>query len=211
MKHQDIPANAGAQLELLRDLQQKNLNFRSISKVVERDPAISYRMLRLANSAAVGARGEINSVEKALIVLGEDRFRHVAALVIASSLSSDRPAEILRLALARARFCELGARLTGCDATEQYLLGLFSLLPAMLQISMEDVLATIAFRPEMRDALMGERNIDSCLLRWIESYSRGNWSSCDQIANELPIDADPLQQSALDAMNWADKMLQSIL
>lgn len=211
MTHQDIPANAEAQLELLRNLQQKNLNFQSISKVVERDPAISYRILRLANSAAVGARGEINSVEKALIVLGEDRFRHIAALTIATALSSGRPAEVLRLALARARFCELGAGLTGCDATEQYLLGLFSLLPAMLQISMEDALATIAFRTEIRNALMGECNADSCLLRWIESYSHGHWSSCDLIANELQIDPDPLQQCAMDAMNWADKMLHSVL
>jgi EAL and modified HD-GYP domain-containing signal transduction protein len=173
MTKRDIPANAMAQMELLRELQQKDLDFRAVSRVVERDPAITYRLLRTVNAAGTGVRGELFSVEKALMALGEDRFRRMVTLAVAAALSSGGSKEALRLALFRARFCELGAALTGREGTEQYLLGLFSLLPAMLQISMEEAVETIGPRAEIREALMGECNHDSRLLRWVEFYMRG--------------------------------------
>lgn len=210
LKKQDIPANRLARLELLAALQQKDLNFRAVSEVVERDPAITYRLLRMVNAAGTGLRGEIFSVEKALMVLGEDRFRRVAALAVAAALTTGRSREALRVALARARFCELGAGLTGRAVTEQYLLGLFSLLPAMLQMRMEDAVEAIAPRAEIRAALMGECNEDSGLLRWVEFCMRGEWLRCDGIARELGVATGQLRQYALDAMSWADANLHSI-
>lgn len=210
MTKRDIPANAMAQMELLRELQQKDLDFRAVSRVVERDPAITYRLFRTVNAAGTGVRGELFSVEKALMALGEDRFRRMVTLAVAAALSSGGSKEALRLALSRARFCELGAALTGREGTEQYLLGLFSLLPAMLQISMEEAVETIGPRAEIREALMGKCNHDSRLLRWVEFYMRGEWLICDRIASELRLNSSRLRQCALEAMNWADTMLHSM-
>jgi EAL and modified HD-GYP domain-containing signal transduction protein len=164
----------------------------------------------MVNSAGTGMRGEIFSVDKALLVVGEERFRRVATLAVAAALTTGRTREALRLALARARFCELGAGLTGRPVTEQYLLGLFSLLPAMLQMQMEDAIEAIAPRAEIRAALMGECNEDSRLLRWVEFYMRGEWLRCDEIALELGVAASQLRQCAMDAMSWADTNLHAL-
>ena len=209
IRNRDIPANCAAQLKILGKLQQKTLDFQELGQLVERDPALSYRLLRMLNSAAFGLRGEIRSIEKALVTIGENHFRRIAMLAIASTLNCCASPELLRLALARARFCELGATLTRQDPGEQYLLGLFSLLPAMLQIPMQELLTFVALRSEIRDALAGQPIHDAQLLRWIEAFELADWSACDHIARNLQIGAEQLQQCGLDAMNWADTTLQT--
>jgi EAL and modified HD-GYP domain-containing signal transduction protein len=114
------------------------------------------------------------------------------------------------MALVRARFCELGAEKAGHDPTEQYLLGLFSLLPAMMQISMERAMAKICLREGIRDALLGTCNEESWLLRWMERHERGDWQQCDRIAELRGLDAGELNRHVMAASEWADGMLHPI-
>lgn len=205
-----VPANLSAQIELLQELQSKAIDFTEMARLVRRDPAIAYRLLRMANSAAFGIRREIRSVEMALIAVGESRFRKMAILAIAAGFCPKNKWEALRMALVRARFCELGAARAGYDQTEQYLLGLFSLLPAMMQISMEEAVARVCLREEVRCVLLGECNGVAWLLRWIESHEGGDWEACDRIVKRNALDVGELVRNLRDAVVWADGMLQPI-
>ena len=80
---------------------------------MKRDTSLTYRLLRLINSPACAMQQEVRSVEAALIAVGEETFRRMATLAIASELNSGQPMELLRMAFVRGRFCELGGGL--CD------------------------------------------------------------------------------------------------
>ena len=135
MKNRKVPANRLAHLQILKLLQQSDpLDLRQLSQLVKRDASLTYRYLRLINSPLYAMRQEVRSIMTALSLIGDDTVRRIAILAITSELNAKRPPEILRMAFVRARFCELGAGHCTLGESEQYLLGLFSLLPAMLRI-----------------------------------------------------------------------------
>lgn len=205
-----IPANLLAQVELMLVLKGEEMDFREISRLVQRDPSITYRLLRMVNSAAFGMRWRVRSVEMAMIAVGEGMFRRVAMLAIAAALCPRRSWEVLRMALVRARFCELSAAMAGYDSGEQYLLGLFSMLPAMLHIPMEEAVAKVSLRGEIREALMGSRNEEGLFLGWMELHERCGWRECDEIADRKGLDRGHLSRNVHEALAWADGMLEPI-
>jgi EAL and modified HD-GYP domain-containing signal transduction protein len=182
MQNQSIPANRIVHVEMLRELQKDPLDTKQVSDLVKRDASLTYRLLRMVNSALYGARQQIRSIHGAIVMIGDAMFRRVAMLAIASELGGDHPSELLRMAFVRGRFCELAALRSGQDATEQYLLGILSLLPAMLSVPMEYMADVLPLRPEVRGALLGDRNKERRVLDWLEFYERGNWESCDRVS-----------------------------
>jgi EAL and modified HD-GYP domain-containing signal transduction protein len=110
----------------------------------------------------------------------------------------------LQIALVRARFCELAARECGLDAAEQYLLGMLSMLPAMLAVPMEEIVPILPMRGQICDALIGTINAEGKLLAWLESQERGDWASCDQIVKTHNLDPLKLFHSYLEAVSWAE-------
>ena len=78
---------------------------------MKRDASLTYRLLRLVNSPICAMRQEVRSIQTALLAVGEETFRRIATLAITSELSADQPAEVLRMAFVRGRFCELARRL----------------------------------------------------------------------------------------------------
>ncbi len=202
-----VPANQISHIEMLRLLQQTPLDVPRASEAVKRDAALTYRLLRLVNSPACAMRQEVRSISAALMALGEDVFRRIATLAIASELNSGQPAEILRMAFVRARFCELAAAACGLNTLEQYLMGMFSMLPAMLRAPMEEILSALPLRQEIRSALLGEPNPERTLLAWLEANEQGDWQSCDAVAHEQRLDPEYLHRSYTDALVWAELSL----
>jgi hypothetical protein len=82
---------------------------KQLTQLVKRDASLTYRLLRLVNSPMCAVRQEVNSIQSALLAVGEDAFRRIATLAITSELNGNQPAEILRMAFVRGRFCELAA------------------------------------------------------------------------------------------------------
>lgn len=204
----DIPPNKLAQLQLLRNLQEREFDIKKISYVVERDAAITYRLLRLVNSPIFTYSRRVRNVETALMVVGEKAFRRIATLAITSVLNRDNTSALLRMALLRAGFCELAAPLFGFDGTEQYLLGLFSLLSAMLRVPMEQAIAPIELREEIREALLGKKSPERSLLCWMEASERGDWTTCEMIEQFQHVHERDLSRIAAEAAQWADTVLQ---
>jgi EAL and modified HD-GYP domain-containing signal transduction protein len=202
-----VPANQISHLELLRLLQQTPLDVRQASEAVKRDAAIAYRLLRLVNSPACAIRQEVCSISAALIALGEDVFRRIATLAIASELNAGQPAEILRMAFVRARFCELVAAASGLYTLEPYLMGMFSMLPAMLRAPMEEILSALPLCKQIRSALLGEPNQERTLLSWLEANEQGDWQRCDAVALEQGLDPEQLYRYLTDAIEWAELSL----
>ena len=204
-----VPANRLFHLQILQALRSDEIDLRKLSLLVKRDASITYRLLRLVNSPLSAIRQEISSIETALIVVGEDMFRRIATLAVTSELNANQPAEILRMAFVRARFCELCAGLCALGQAEQYLLGMFSLLPAMLRIPMSDLAPALPLREKIREALLCGVNVESCLLRWVESHDRGDWMKSDAIAKSHGLHVDELMRHYAESVIWAEAALHA--
>ena len=188
-------------------LQHQPMDLKQIGDLVKRDASLAYRLLRLVNSPICAIRQEVRSIEAALVAVGEDAFRRIATVAIASELNANRPPEILRMAFVRGRFCELAARLCALDPTEQYLLGMFSLLPAMLEISMVELAPNLPLREKIREALVGALSRDSSLLMWADRYEHGDWMRCDAIAQSYSLNQETLVRCFEEAVVWAEAAL----
>jgi len=170
--------------------------------LVVRDASLTYRLLRLVNSPLYAVRQEVRSIESAILMLGERTFRRIATLAIFSEFNALEPPEILHMALVRARFCEQAAGLRCLDPDEQYLLGMFSLLPAMMRQPMEKLAAELPLRNEIRQTLMGKENSDSCLLAWIQAHERNDRAARDSIAKTYGLNQKRLVEYYLGALLW---------
>lgn len=197
-----VPANRLFHLDILRQLYKDPLDLKKITPMVLRDASLTYRLLRLVNSPVYAMRQEVRSIESAIMVVGDTAFRRIAALAILSEFNAQQPPEILHMALVRARFCELGAKLCGLDPDEQYLLGMISLLPAMMRCPMETLAPELPLRDEIRRALLGEESRERCLLGWIECHERNDQAAWNAIADAHGLNQQRLVQYYIDAVVW---------
>jgi len=209
VKNRKATGNRFFHFELLRHLNRESIDLKKVAELVLRDAALTYRLLRLVNSPICAIQREVTSIEAALIIIGEQAFRRIATLAILSELNEGQPQEILQMALVRARFCALAAEMCAQDAAEQYLLGLLSLLPAMLGLPMEALTPSLPLRAEVRDALEGAANAERALLTWFEVHERGDWTACDAIAAANCLSIKKLVHSYGEAVDWARATLHA--
>ncbi|HZL52163.1 MAG TPA: HDOD domain-containing protein [Terracidiphilus sp.] len=207
LKNRNVPANRLSHIEILRLLHEDSIDLRKLSRLVKRDASLTYRLLRLINSPLCAVRQEVSSVQGALIAVGEEVFRRIATLAITSELNADQPEEVLRMAFVRGRFCELAAGQRALNSTEQYLLGLLSLLPAMLRLPMEELTPALPLREEIRQALLGAQIPERSLLAWLVSHERGEWATCDAIVEADDLDQEQLQRCYAEVVIWAEAAL----
>jgi EAL and modified HD-GYP domain-containing signal transduction protein len=208
-EHRKIPANRIFQIEILELLQSESLDMYKLGQLVRRDPSLTYRILRLVNASPDAMRQEIRSINAAMSAVGEEVFRRIATIAITSELGDEQPTEVLRMAYVRGRFCELAAFGCGLDPTEQYLLGILSLLPAMMSLPMEELAASLPLRDEIQEALLGAEVPEGKLLHWLGAHEQGDWTACDAMARKYALNAAEILRYYREAVVWAEATLRS--
>ena len=210
MENRKVPANRLSQIEILQLLRDESIELHKLTQLVKRDASLTYRLLRIVNSPICAIRQEVNSIQAALLAVGEEHFRRILTLAITSELCTDQPAEVLRMAFVRGRFCETAAPLCGLDPTEQYLLGMLSLLPAMLHRPMDELTPALPLRIEIRRALEGNANPERSLLQWLECHEYGDWAGCDAVAEAIGLNEAQSVGCFAEAVEWAEEALRSV-
>lgn len=209
LKKTKLPSNRISHFEIVRLLHHDPIDVQQITRLVMSDAALTYRVLRLVNSPIYALHRELSSIESAIIILGDDTLRRILSLAILSEMNADQPPEILHMALVRARFCELAARSTWLDPAEQYLLGMFSLVPAMLRLPMEELTSSLPLRRQICDALLGTANAERSLLTWLEHHERGHWEASDSVIQTVGITQEKMNQCYAEALIWARAAVSS--
>jgi EAL and modified HD-GYP domain-containing signal transduction protein len=209
LENHKIPGNRLVHLEILEDLQSDPVDLERMSQLVMCDASLTYRLLRLVNSPICAMRQEVTSIQTALMLVGEAAFRRIALLAIATDFSTDQPAEILRMAFERGRFCELAAPLCGLASNEQYLIGMVSLFPAMLRILLEDLIRLMPLREAARDALLGRDIPEGVLLHWMVCQEHGDWADCDAIVRSSGMSHEQVMRCHALAVEWSEEALRS--
>jgi c-di-GMP phosphodiesterase len=202
LRYTKVPANRAVHIEILKQLFLDPLNLGQLCPLVMREPSLVYRLLRMVNSPVSIIRRKVESVQEAIMFLGEDTFRRMTMLAIRCELNSGLPPEIIRKALIRAKFCELAAPLTGLKPGEQYLLGLMSMLPAMLRVPVAPFVGELPLRHPAVEALLGSSVPEGKLLDWVDALERSQFGECYRIADIHKMDKNKLDRCYLDALTW---------
>jgi EAL and modified HD-GYP domain-containing signal transduction protein len=208
LKNRQVPTNRLSHIEILQLLHHERFELKRLIHLLKQDTSLTYRLLRLVNSPMCAVRQEVSSIKSALLAVGEEAFRRIGMLAITSELNRSQPAEILRMAFVRARFCELAARLNGLNTAEQYLVGLLSLLPAMLRLPMAQLTPALPPPEEVRGALEGSANPERSLLSWLEFHERGDWAGSDLVAESNGMRKENLLNVYAEAVLWAEDALR---
>jgi EAL and modified HD-GYP domain-containing signal transduction protein len=207
--NREIAPNRINYLRLLVALTRDPLNLREVTEIVKMEASLCYRLLRLANSPLWGRRSDVTSVMDAFMLVGEDRFRMLVSVAASCEMGENHMMALTTQSLERARFCELMAPMIGEKASEQFILGLFSLLEAMLCIPMATILQTLPLRRETKAALLGATNQVSIPLCMIKNFERGLWEPCVATARTLDISEEKLTGIYIEAVKWASEAVDS--
>jgi EAL and modified HD-GYP domain-containing signal transduction protein len=151
----------------------------------------------------------ISSIQHALALLGEAETRKWISLVAIVSAAQGKPDELVKAALIRAKFCEMEARKLQCRETDLFLLGLLSLMDAILDMPMVGVLANIPVAPEITAALLGESNKFRKVLDLVQAYDCGDWVRSSALSQELQLDVEQLSTDHLKAVQWTTAVITS--
>lgn len=208
--NREIPANRMNYLRLLAELNRKQLDLATVSRIVELEAALCYRLLVLANSARWSRRADVTSVKDAFMLVGEDRFRALVSVAASCVIGQNQPTALISMSLERARFCEMVAPLVGENPSEQFMLGLLSLLDATLQTPMEAIVKQLPLRPEAKEALMGAQNPVAVPLGLIRSFEAGAWKNCSGTAESFGIAEETLTRLYVESVRWATDSLNAM-
>jgi c-di-GMP-related signal transduction protein len=205
----EIPAFKAAYLQLLHAVHRKELNFGEIERILRRELSLSYRLLRYLNSPLFGLRGEVRSLRHALALLGEQHIKRWAALFSTMMLASDKPPELLVTSLMRARFCELlaGPLAGKTEPADFFLLGLFSLIDALLGRPMKDILEGIPLAAEIKVSLLGGHNLHREVYECVLAVERADWNTLTQRAGKLGLQDEFVAGCYLQSVAWANEVV----
>jgi len=203
LANREIPANRMNYLKLMIELNRKQFDLRQVVSLVQLEVSLYYRLLLLANSPRWSRRSDVTSVQDAFLLVGENRFRALVSVAASCILGQSQPSALISLSLERARFCELLAPLVGENPSEQFMIGLLSLLDAMLESPMASIVKSLPIRPEAKAALLGEANPAGAALGLIRNFEMGAWGSCAKTANALGLNEETVTGLYVDAVRWA--------
>ncbi len=205
ISRKDIPTNKVQFLRILKEVHAQEVDFKKLAQTIQSEVSLSYKLLKLINSAAFALRNKVTSILQALSLLGLREIRSWVSLLSISSMADDKPAELVVSSLIRARLCEhlaLPARM-GDRKADMFLMGLFSLLDVIMSRPIEEILAEITVEDDILEALTGTPGPLLQVLTLVIALEKGEWQEVSRLASELQIEESSLASIYLEAVKWA--------
>ncbi|MDH4206983.1 MAG: HDOD domain-containing protein [Desulfobacteraceae bacterium] len=195
-------------LEIMAEVNKEDFEFNRLEKMIVRDASISYKLMRLINSAYFKRAKEISSIRQAIVMIGEVGIRRFLSLISMAGLAGNKPDELIRVSLVRAKFCELLGNHPGrsSETSELFTLGLFSLIDAIMDDSMENLMSQIPLSSNIKEVLISRTGDLSGYLSLVESYERGDWGEIEEATNIMGIDQSHLPRQYMESLSWADSL-----
>lgn len=201
----DLQASHGALVELLNKLRDATVRDQELEACFQRDLPLSYKLLRIVNSAALGRR-EVWSIGHAIRLLGRDAlYQWLSLLLLGGGASSGVRGELSRASLARGRFCELMGAAAGVPRAgpSLFITGFFSLLDVVLGVPMQELVSQLDLASDVRAALLDRDDFFGAVLMLAEAYEEGDWPTV--LVRVVDVGVDPADMPALfrESLAWA--------
>ncbi|HKU26676.1 MAG TPA: EAL domain-containing protein [Candidatus Sulfotelmatobacter sp.] len=202
----DVPANRLNYLRMLQEVSKGELDIDELEKLVKAEAAVCYRLLRYLNSTVFAFRNEIHSVRHALTILGERDLRRWIRLVATVGAGQDKTSDLVLAALVRGRFGELLAPIVPHGMSDLFLMGLLSLMDAMLEMPMKEVVDRISLDHPTRAVLLGQPSELQPIFALLMAEECGHWELAERIAASLGLDSATVAAKYWEAQQWAREL-----
>lgn len=209
---QKISENKVNYMMLIQELNKEEIKFDVLESFVKRDLSLTYKLLKFLNSSYFGLPNEITSVRNALTLLGHKELKKWMSLVALDSLIDDKPQELIRVSLSRALFCEAVSQLLNKNGNHEsyFLMGLLSLVDAILDKSKEEAFNEIKISKLLYDTLMGEETVMSPYLDLTIALETDNFEMIGILKEKISITLDLIMEQYLNAISISDALLQIV-
>jgi c-di-GMP phosphodiesterase len=212
IKQKNLPTSKASVVDLIGESSSDSFDIERLNLIVERDVGLSYMLLRFINNPTINKRYKITSLRHALTYMGEVEIKKFIALLALANLGDSKPLELIHLSVVRAKFCDLVAKANGIgdNPPTGFLTGLFSLLDALLDQKMEDIIEKLPIVEEVKFALNGGKNELGLYLQLVRAFESAAWSSVKRIADAMNIDQKRLHSLFNEAIVWGNGIRKSI-
>jgi len=197
-----LPHDRAKLLRLLATLYDQKLDFRAIESLVAAEVGLGVRLLKLASSVSMSRGTTIGSIQQAMARLGVQQVAALIVLILASGFD-DKPLELAHQVLIRARMCELLARSATVPADEMFTAGLLSLLDAILDRPLSEILDQLPLSPLVREALAGGPSRPARIVETVRHQNRGDLVSLAAAG----FSAQAVFMAWYDSVRWADDII----
>ncbi len=195
-----------AYLRLLEEVHRPQMSLEEIEETLKQDVALAYKLLQFINSVWFGLRYEVTNLKRALVMLGPKEIRKWFALVSLRQMGTDKPDELFLRSTVRAKMGEGLAEPAGLDEhrSELFLMGMFSVIDALLDAPMETVLEKLPLDQDVKGTLLGQDTPYQPVYDLVTAYEAGDWPAFAGWAVRLGIDPDAVPPIYAEALKWAN-------
>ncbi len=189
-------------IELLNVVNAPDFDLQDAADVIGKDPALVISLLEMVNRMAMNS--EITSIRHAAAMLGQKELKRWINTAVTKELCADKPSEITRLVMIRAKFAENLAESfeMAMMAQELFIMGLFSALDIMLDKTMEEALKMVQVSKKVSDALLNGEGEFAKVLNFIKVYEDADWTEVSRILVLDNMDMDKVYDAYLNALKW---------
>jgi len=204
IKGKKIAAGKMAIIDLISEIQSPSIDMNGLTKIISRDPALSFKLLKLINSAAFKRSKTIDSIHKAVTLLGIDRIKSWTSLLALSKLD-DKPESLHYIALIRALMCERLAEYIQPQAKELfYTVGLLSCLDAFFDQDIKQILQHISLDNSVNNALLTYEGNAGLALQTTIYFENSQWGKLNwEQLGELELNAKLVNEIYFEASRLA--------
>lgn len=197
----------GTVIQLLDKVRQ-GAEVKELEALFKKDVALTFKLMRYINSAGFGLSCEVQSIRHAVSILGMQPLYRWLTLLLATAGASPTSPALARTAITRGRLCELLGRavLARADQDNLFIVGVFSLLPAMLEMSMSQVLERVIIPERIADALLARSGLYGPFLALAEAVEEGDAARLETLSADLMLSPDQVSTAHLQALTWVEQL-----
>lgn len=195
-------------IRLLNIVNDEDFDLTKAADIIGRDTALVISLLKMVNKIAINS--EITSIRHAAAMLGQKELKRWITTAAAGALYADKPNEITRLSLIRAKFTEnLAAQFDlAAQAQELFLMGLFSVLDVILEKPMAEALEIVKVSKDIREALVDGKGKFAMIREFTSQYEQGNWQEVSRLMILQHIEMEAVNDAYIGAIQWYREMME---
>jgi len=210
MHVREIPKNRMNYMRLIQAISREEIETNEIESIIKGEASLCYRLLRYLNSAAFGFSSEVQTIRHGLAILGEREVRRWVRMVATLGAGEDKASDLVLSAMVRARYCELLGPRIAHGESDLFLVGLLSLMDAILELPMGVVLEGINLDHESRAVLLGQKSPLDPVYQLMLSQEVADWGKLSELCTEMKIPESVASECHWKAMRWAREVTSGV-
>lgn len=198
----DISGYNFTYMDLIAELSKDNTRIKKIEDLIKKDVLLSYKLLRAVNSAYYYLKRKITSIGDAIMFVGIEELKRWVFIITLKQIGENSIDELVKISLIRAVFIEsLSNKMQfNVSKLDAFLTGIFSLIDVLLKMPLEKILYELPISDDVKDALLGKKNILSELLELVIAYEKGNWAEVSELSDKFGLNEGFICECYLDSI-----------